>query len=279
MKGIIDMAIIDRKEIKKNAKTNLKRNYWTCVIVTFITVVLLGGGYYYNKKNIQNNISEEDILKNNDFVETNYNSSNSDLINELIENILEKNHDDKSLEKKEEFQKKYDKGILSNAVNELTSKEITIGFLNSLNILMSGDDIHSFILSLIFTLISVAFFFLIKNVIVIGKTRFFLEERRYNTKISAILFPYKIKKTIHYAWILFCKYLFQLLWSLTIIGGIIKSYEYFFIPYVLAENPKINRKQAFRLSKELTKRIKWQIFKLDCSLLRLVYIRILHIRA
>lgn len=271
------MAIIDRKEIKKNAKINLKRNYWICVIVTFITVVLLGGGYYYNKKYIQNNISDEDIINNNDFVETNYNSANSDLINEFIDNILEKKNN-KVLEKKDEFQKKYDKGILSHAVNELTSKEITIGLLNSLNILMSKDDIHSFVLSLIFTLISIVVFFLIKNVIVIGKVRFFLEERRYNTKIGAILFPYKIKKTLHYAWILFCEHLFQVLWSLTIIGGIIKYYEYFFIPYVLAENPKINRKQAFRLSKELTKRIKWQIFKLDCSLLRLACIRIFYIR-
>ena len=86
-------------------------------------------------------------------------------------------------------------------VNQLTSKEISIGFINSINILLSKGDIHSFVLSLIFTFLSVVFFFLIKNVIVIGKIRFFLEERRYNTKIGTILFPYKIKKTMHYAWI------------------------------------------------------------------------------
>ena len=263
------MADIDRKELKRNAKINLKRNYWVCVVVTFITVVLLGGGYYYNKINIEKNVQDNNIniAKNNDFVETNYNSSNSDLINELIENILNKKEDNNSLEKKEEFQKKYDKGILSGVVNQLTSKEISIGFINSINILLSKGDIHSFVLSLIFTFLSVVFFFLIKNVIVIGKIRFFLEERRYNTKVGTILFPYRIKKTLHYAWILFCQYVFQFLWALTIIGGIIKSYEYSFIPYVLAENPEINRKQAFKLSKELTNNLKWKMFVLDLSLL------------
>ena len=39
------------------------------------------------------------------------------------------------------------------------------------------------------------------------------------------------------------------------------------IPYVLAENPNISRKDAFRLSKELTKGYKWELFKLDLSLI------------
>ena len=272
--------MINRKEIKKKAKINLKRNYWACVVVTFITVVLLGGGYYYNKKNIKNNMTDEQIQKNNDFIETNYSSSNSDLLNELIDNILKKNENDNNnaLEKKEEFEQKYNRGILSGTINQLTSQTITIGFLNSVNILMSRNDIPSFILSLIFTCISIAFYFLIKNVIVIGKIRFFLEERRYNTRIGTILFPYKIKKTLHYAWILFCKYFFQAVWSLTIIGGIIKYYEYYFIPYVLSENPEISKKQAFRLSKELTNNIKWQIFKLDFSLIRMGVFRSIYTR-
>ena len=33
-----------------------------------------------------------------------------------------------------------------------------------------------------------------------------------------------------------------------IIPGIVKSYEYKMIPYILAENPQISRKRAFELS-------------------------------
>ena len=39
------------------------------------------------------------------------------------------------------------------------------------------------------------------------------------------------------------------------------------IPYILAENPTITMKEAFRLSKEMMKGYKWQAFKLDISLL------------
>ena len=66
---------------------------------------------------------------------------------------------------------------------------------------------------------------------------------------------------------MFCYTLFQKLWDLTIIGGIIKHYEYSMIPYILAENPKINQKNAFFLSKQLTRGNKWKLFLLDCSFL------------
>ena len=36
----------------------------------------------------------------------------------------------------------------------------------------------------------------------------------------------------------------KLIISAAIIGGIIKSYEYRMIPYILAENPKIKNKEA-----------------------------------
>ena len=38
------------------------------------------------------------------------------------------------------------------------------------------------------------------------------------------------------------------------------------IPYILAENPKIQRKKAFKLSKKMMKGNKWKTFILDLSL-------------
>ena len=39
------------------------------------------------------------------------------------------------------------------------------------------------------------------------------------------------------------------------------------IPYILAENPKIKRKEAFKLSKQMMKGNKWRAFILDMSFL------------
>lgn len=64
---------------------------------------------------------------------------------------------------------------------------------------------------------------------------------------------------------MFKKSLYTFLWSLTIIGGIIKYYSYMFIPYILAENPDIKSKDAFMLSKNMTNGYKWKMFLLDLS--------------
>ena len=55
------------------------------------------------------------------------------------------------------------------------------------------------------------------------------------------------------------------LWYFTIIGGVIKTYEYQMIPYLLAENPHLKEKEVFRLSKQMMKGNKWKSFVLDLS--------------
>lgn len=57
------------------------------------------------------------------------------------------------------------------------------------------------------------------------------------------------------------------MWNFTIAGGIIKHYEYSLIPYILAENPRIGRKKAFYLSRQMTRNNKWKLFQIDLSFL------------
>ena len=56
------------------------------------------------------------------------------------------------------------------------------------------------------------------------------------------------------------------LWTfLFIIPGIIKSFEYAIIPYILADDPEISSKEAFKKAKQMMKGNKWRLFKLDFS--------------
>lgn len=108
----------------------------------------------------------------------------------------------------------------------------------------------------------------INNILIIGEKRFFLENRNYRqVPISKIFFLYKLRYIRHPSWVMFCRTVFQFLWNFTIIGGIIKHYEYILIPYILAENPKAGRKDAFSLSRQLMHRNKWKFFLLDLSFL------------
>lgn len=66
--------------------------------------------------------------------------------------------------------------------------------------------------------------------------------------------------------IMFFKHLFTFLWSLIfVIPGIVKSYEYMMIPYLLSENPDMSMHEAFERSKEMMRGEKWNAFVLDLS--------------
>jgi uncharacterized membrane protein len=56
------------------------------------------------------------------------------------------------------------------------------------------------------------------------------------------------------------------LWSfLLVIPGIIKSFEYAIIPYILADDAEISSKEAFKKAKEMMQGNKWRLFKLNFS--------------
>ncbi|WP_294561371.1 DUF975 family protein [uncultured Traorella sp.] len=62
--------------------------------------------------------------------------------------------------------------------------------------------------------------------------------------------------------------IYTFLWTLLfIIPGIYKSYQYFMIPYILAENPNMDSSEVFEMTKMLTQGVKLDIFVLQISFL------------
>lgn len=75
---------------------------------------------------------------------------------------------------------------------------------------------------------------------------------------------------------MFLRDLYTVLWTLLfIVPGIIKSYEYRMIPYIIAENPEISTEEAFALSKEMMTGNKWNAFVLDLSFIGWILLSIL----
>ncbi len=59
---------------------------------------------------------------------------------------------------------------------------------------------------------------------------------------------------------------FIILWSfLFVIPGIIKTYQYFMIEYMVADNPELDRKRAFEITKAAMRGNKWRTFVLGLS--------------
>ena len=100
----------------------------------------------------------------------------------------------------------------------------------------------------------------------VGMNRFFMENRVSGSKVERIFWVFKSGNYLNVVKTMFLMNLKIFLWSLLLfIPGIIKSYQYYMIPYILAENPGIDSKRAFELSKEMTDGEKFDIFWLGLS--------------
>ena len=108
----------------------------------------------------------------------------------------------------------------------------------------------------------------IGNVLRVGGCQFFVQNQMHQERVSIILAPFKSGHYGNLVLTMFLKELYTLLWTLLlVVPGIIKSYEYRMIPYILAENPGMDRKEAFAISKRMMDGKKWETFVLDLSFL------------
>lgn len=104
------------------------------------------------------------------------------------------------------------------------------------------------------------------NVFEVGGCNFFIKNRVERAHIGEVLSGFKSGHYLNVVLIMFLRNLFTFLWSLLlIVPGIVKSYEYYMVPYIVAENPGMNHTEAFAISKRMMDGEKWNAFVLDLS--------------
>ena len=107
------------------------------------------------------------------------------------------------------------------------------------------------------------------NPLTVGCYRYFLEasfEERKAGQLGIVGHAFKKGRYGNVIKTMFLMGLYEFFWSLLfIIPGIIKSYEYRMIPYILADDPTISTEEAFAKSREMMTGQKWKAFVLDLS--------------
>lgn len=107
---------------------------------------------------------------------------------------------------------------------------------------------------------------LVVNVIRVGANRFFIQNREGMPGVGTVFSGFTSGHYGNLALTMFLRDLFVGLWTLLlIIPGIVKSYEYYMVPYILAENPGMDRKEAFAISKRMMTGEKMDTFVLELS--------------
>lgn len=220
-----------RKLLKKNAKVAFKRNYWRCVVVSWIAVILgvtIGSGVSLNSSSNLGGSSN-----NNDYYEEWYDDDYDD------DDDYYYNEDENLLHE-----------LFKNDVFKSVVLPITLIFVAVVAILI------------------IAFGILVTNVASVGHKRYYLENREHKTNIGTLFYGFRGGRYGSNVWIMFWKELVIFGWTLLlVIPGIIKAYAYMMIPYILAENPEISKERAFEISREMMKGHKWEAFVLSLSFL------------
>lgn len=251
-----------RKNLKDKAKKTVKNNYWTAVVLCFVITILTGEygnsitGIWQSGDSV---LPDYVITQNQYLIENEISKDNiaeiqkkQERIEEITENLTEN-------------QLKMVNTITSN-LNSLTkSQKYIYKIWNAIELFIMNQNLLGIAYVLI-AIIAILYIILLAEPLLVAERRYFIiASEKENTKMGVMKEIFKRKNWSNVAVIMFFKSFYNFLWYLTIIGGIIKTYEYRMIPYLLAENPDMNKKEAFARSKQMMKGNKWKTFILDLS--------------
>lgn len=124
------------------------------------------------------------------------------------------------------------------------------------------------IISLVIFAIGMAFTCFLTNPVLVGMNRFFMKNRKMDdsSNFGDLFSVFRKNQYMNTVKTMFLYRIKIFLWSLLfIIPGIIKFYEYYFVPYIMAENPNIDSKRAFEISKYMTDGHKFDIWIVGLS--------------
>lgn len=258
------------RTLKKRARQTVKHHYLLLLILCLLAVFW---GTEFNSSGSLLNMVDSRVSNNaavdNPIAKTNAGVVLSDIYhdnlkagkaksNEAIEKYTHTDYDGKILGRSN--------GQLAEFANAISSGQLYLKFASALSsITTSGKTI-----AIIFIIASMLFYLMIwiflMNVFKVIMRRMYLEARLYKkVPLHHAVHLLTVKRWGRASVTVFVAYIFQCLWNITIIGGIIKHYSYYMVPYIVAENPDIKPLEAITLSREMMYGHKWECFKYQLS--------------
>lgn len=121
---------------------------------------------------------------------------------------------------------------------------------------------------LIVIVIGIAFSIFVGEPLAVGGRKYFVQSAKGDVNMNYLGYSFKEEGYMDIVKAMLWRNVITFLWLLLfIIPGIIKSYAYRMVPYILADNPNIGYKRALELSNQMTGGEKFNMFVLDLSFL------------
>ena len=257
-----------RKELKKSGLKSLKKHYLVfvliCVIASFIgsefnnslSITKIEKSFFNDNNAIVENINKKAVKKIKE-------DTNIDIDNKINEvkvnrNKIKKKYSNKIFENK--------RGVFASIVNIIDEGSLYLTIFFAIKSMVGVASVSSIISVILSFIIYFSFWLFFVNIFKIISRRIFLEGRIYKKiAIKDSLFLIRVKKWFNSTKVMFRVFIYQFLWNLTIVGGIIKRYSYYMVPYIMAEDPSIKSKDAIKLSRDMMNGHKFECFVLELS--------------
>ena len=218
-----------REQLKTNAKAILSGTYWWAFLVCFVFTIIAGIG------NGSSRINSSLPSRNNTTITQSH----------IVDIDDFDGADQLTNAQKQEFQ------------------EVIDSYLNPISI---GLGVAGAVISLLLFVFKKAYMIFVSNPLTVGYNQYFIKQHYGDVNFGHLFSGFTGGKYMARVKVMFFKSLFEFLWGLLfVIPGIIKSYSYFLIPYILADNPDIGKDRAFEISMKTMDGEKWDLFVLQLS--------------
>lgn len=268
--------MIDLKQIRQKARGCVKRHY---VLLTLLCAISIFVGTEFN--NVLNNAQTwYEILRGRQ-IQVALEGIGSDrsvwrkVISDVIDDNIEagkiKAAERMALIKEATSAKSVlgrQRGVLAALVNNVSSGNLVAMISTAVHSAIHSKQIPSMLLVLVGLLLYLAVWAFLRNAYRAVLRRGTLEARRYEIVPPVHLLHIRlVKRWRRAALTLLLETVYETLWQLTIVGGIIKHYSYFLVPFIVAENPDIRPRDAIMLSRRMMDGHKWECCRLELSFL------------
>lgn len=261
---------MDRKAMKQRAKTTFRRHYWLFIIVCLFAAFLgaqFGGSLW--------TAQAQDGTKSSVTVTTDAGEAtvpgNVSGLTRLGADLLA--GDEGAAERQvsdNESAIKADatnaalgrtRGVFASVLNAVSSGSVLLMFTNAIVSMAHSPNIAFLLMIVAAFAVAALFWAFIQQTYLVVARRIMLEARTYEeVPLRRFLYPIQTHRWTRIATAMALSYVFLMLWWFTIIGGIVKSFSYALVPYIMAENPNIAAREAITLSRRMMRGHKWEWF-------------------
>ena len=255
------------KKLKNKSHQSMRHNYWRIVGVVLIVSFVIGGFHLDFDFGSSVTAYKQAQIETKRLMEGGGSRFGNQSSIQVVTDFIEQSANEDDLYDLAQRHYRPTNGLFASMYNQAVgAKSFGIGMLNGINSIAFKNRVSEGFIIIIAAFLMLIIWIFIGTPLMVGKARYLLETRAYyDTKVGRIMFPWRVKRARHVAFVMVVKQVYYYIWCLSIVGAFTKFYAYKMVPYILAEDPDINCKDAIKLSEDMMQGNKWKTFKLDIS--------------